>query len=81
MKTSLNISNHLFKAAQRQAQKEEKTLSEVISYWAQLGRTFLAQQKKKGGRKLTPVDLGGMAAVNVNSRRDWIDALDKDSEL
>jgi len=75
MKTSLNIEDSLFKEAQKEAQKNRKTLSETISYWARIGRDTLRKSKKEGQRRLKSVDLGGAARVDLNSRRDWMDKL------
>jgi len=76
MKTSLVIEDSLFREAEKHAQREKKTLSEVISYWARLGRDLLRQQKKARGKKLCSLDLGGPASIDINSRREWMDLLD-----
>ena len=77
MKTSLVIEDSLFKAAQKEAQKTGATLSETISYWARLGREMLVKNKKnKSKRSFKPVNLGGSALVDINSRRDYLDLLE-----
>ncbi|MBI1882595.1 MAG: hypothetical protein HYS08_00075 [Chlamydiae bacterium] len=76
MKTSLIIEDHLFRAAQREAQRQGKTLSETISFWARVGWESLKHQKKSPTRDVKPVDLGGPSRVNLKSSRDWIDFLD-----
>ena len=77
MKTSLTIENSLFKAAQKESEKTGKTLSETISYWARVGRENLFKKKKKQAIKFKSVDLGGPASIDLNSRRDWIDSLER----
>lgn len=77
MKTSLNIEDSLFQAARKEAQKAGKTLSEMISAWARIGRETLARQKKVRARSIKAIDLGGPAAIDLNSRRDWMDALEE----
>lgn len=69
------IENSLFRLAKKEAWVKKTSLSEVISYWARMGREHLI--KKKGGkRKLKTVDLGGRAAMDINSRKEWIDLLE-----
>jgi hypothetical protein len=75
MKTSLNIEDSLFEAAKKEAERTGKTLSETISTWAREGRRLVARQQRER-RPTPPVDLGGSATVDINSRRDWMDALD-----
>lgn len=75
MKTSLVIEDSLFKAARKEAQKQKKTLSEIISFWARIGRQMLSKHKTKAN-ELKAVDLGGPSSVDINSRRDWLDTLE-----
>lgn len=78
MKTSLNIQDSLFKAAQEEAKKNKSTISELISTWARIGREALMKQKEKRTvRQLMSRDLGGKAFIDLSSRRDWMDALDQ----
>lgn len=78
MKTSLNIEDSLFRDAQKEALKERKTISEIISLWAREGKKILQVQKKSrtGRRKLEAINLGDPARVDLTSRRDWMDTLD-----
>lgn len=76
MKTSLNIEDSIFEAAQQEALKSHKTVSELISYWARVGREMLRKQLKARKKQLKPVNLGGPAQIDINSRRDWMDLLD-----
>lgn len=77
MKTSLIIEDSLYQAAQKEAQKTGKTISDTLSHWARIGREALGQRKKNASpAKLHPVDLGGPPSIDLNCRRDWMDALD-----
>ena len=75
MKTSLNLDNYIFKAAQKEAQKTGKTLSETISLWARTGFEHIRQQKTRSHKTPQAVDLGGPASIDLSSRRDWRDLL------
>lgn len=76
MKTSLNIENSLFEIAQKEAQKNKKTLSETITHWARVGWETLKKQKRNQKPKLTFLNLGGPTLIDINCRRDWMDVLD-----
>jgi len=76
MKTSLIIEDSLFKAAKREAEKMGKTISETISLWARVGRETLLKRKKIQ-TSLKTVNLGGPAKIDLSSRRDWMDELEK----
>lgn len=76
MKTSLNIDDAVFKAAQRETLKNKRTLSEIISEWARLGRYAVLKRKNKPS-KIKTVNLGGPARFDLNSRRNWMDFLDE----
>lgn len=75
MKTSLIISDQIYKKAKKKASQEGKSLSEVISYWAELGQ--LAEKEKKTAVKsvFQPVSLGKLK-VDLTSRDHWMEALD-----
>ncbi len=78
MKTSLLIEDSLFEAARKEAQKERKTLSEVITSWARLGyQSFKEAKKSKKSGGVKTVNLGGAAQIDINSRRDWLDLLNR----
>jgi len=74
MKTSLIIDDSLFKEAKREAERENKTLSETISYWARVGRNYL-KKSKKSPKKLKTVNVG-RPLISLKSRREWMDILD-----
>ncbi len=75
MKTSLNISNSLYQKAKKKSANEGKTLSEVISLWAELGQKLEEERVKKPKKKFTPISLGKMK-VDVSSRAHWMEILD-----
>lgn len=78
MKTSLNLEDSLVKAAQKEIQKTGKSLSDTISHWARVGRDHLAKKKRASSpKKLKTVNLGGPSRVDLSSRRDWKDLLDR----
>lgn len=77
MKTSLNIDDRIFHLAQKEALKTRKSLSEIISQWARMGREFLNKQQKAKPNPFKPINLGGPAAVDLSSRNEWMDLLDK----
>lgn len=76
MKTSLNIDDVIFKAAQKASQQSGKTISETISDWARVGRESLTRQKKLRRRAVPPVNLGGVSRIDLTCRRDWMDLLE-----
>ncbi len=76
MKTSLVIDDRIFREAQRDSRAKGKTISETISHWARVGWETL-RQAKKTNQPFKAADLGGPAQVDLTSRRDWIDSLDR----
>lgn len=76
-KTSLNLDDQIFEAAKKEAARSKKTLSEVISFWARIGRNHLKNVKAKESR-FRPVDLGGDSLIDLTRRNDWMDSLDHD---
>lgn len=78
MKTSLNLDDELFTAAKKESLRSKRNLSEVISYWARLGRECDSAKKDANRPKFSPVDLGGTAQIDLANRRDWLDVLDHD---
>lgn len=80
MKTSLVLEDSLFREAQKEAHRARKTLSEVISEWARLGKDLVRGKKRAKPLKVRALDLGGPATIDINSRREWMDLIDsKDS--
>lgn len=77
MKTSLNIDDLIFYAAKKEALKNRTTLSATINAWARIG--FKTLRHRKSAKKKAPpkpVNLGGPAKINLNSRAVWMDQLD-----
>lgn len=77
MKTSLVLDDRLFRAARQEAQRNGKTLSETISHWARVGWEALRRERTTRRTTFHAVDLGGAAAIDLHSRRDWMDTLDR----
>ena len=73
MKTSLIIDDRVFEEAKMESARSGKSISEVISLWASLGRE--AWRAKKPNKKFEPLDLGE-EKLDLSSRKDWMDALD-----
>jgi hypothetical protein len=69
MKASLNLNDQILMAAKAEASATGKTLSEVISLWASIGRA--ASQKSNDQKSVfKPLDLGGGPLVDLSSR-NW----------
>ncbi|MBI4366061.1 MAG: hypothetical protein HY543_04500 [Deltaproteobacteria bacterium] len=77
MKTSLILDDRVFQAAKRESQRSGRSLSALISDWARIGLETLKHTAKRKHRQLKTVDLGGPARLDLNSRRDWMDTLDR----
>lgn len=78
MKTSLLIEDSLYEAAREEARRGGSSLSQVISEWARLGRMQAEKQKgAKSRRHLPTVDLGAPAQVDLSSRREWMEMLER----
>ncbi len=80
MKTSLVIDDRVFEEAKKEADKSGRTISEVISKWAQLGRESWKQsQKSQKTRVFKAKDLG-TPQVDLSSRKDWMEELERDGD-
>jgi hypothetical protein len=77
MKTSLNIEDAVFEEAKRVASKSGKSISEIISQWAALGRELWRQQKATPRKKFKPLDLG-LEKIDLTNRKEWMEDLDDD---
>ena len=75
-KTSLKISDTVFKDAKAQSLKTGKTMSEIISQWAMMGRQILKQQSKAKVSRFMPVHLG-KSKIDLTTRKKWMSELDK----
>lgn len=80
MKTSLVIDDRVFEEAKKEADKSGRTISEVISKWAQLGREVWKQnQKNQKMKEFKAKDLG-VPQVDLSSRKDWMEELERDGD-
>jgi len=80
MKTSLIIDDQVFKEAKKEALKSGKTVSELISLWAQFGRIIWKEKSTKSKScKFEAIDLGIMK-MELSSRKNWMEDLDNDRD-
>ena len=77
MKTSLILDDRVFEEAKKEAHKSGRSLSEVISQWAALGREVWKSKKALSPKKFKPLDLG-TEKVDLASRKEWMEDLDDD---
>lgn len=77
MKTSLIIEDRVFEDARKEASKSGRSISEVISQWAVLGREAWRQKKAGPRKKFKPLDLG-LEKVDLTNRKEWMEELDDD---
>ncbi|MBI2605323.1 MAG: hypothetical protein HYW49_04505 [Deltaproteobacteria bacterium] len=71
MKTSLVLSDYVFKQAKKAADASGKTISDVIDSWARSGLELSSKRKRKPAT-YRALDLG-IPLVDLNSRREWAD--------
>lgn len=80
MKTSLIIDDAIFKEAKREAELSGKTISEVISSWAQIGRAAWKESKKEAKpSSFTPKHLG-TPKIDLSNRKNWLEELEDDRD-
>ncbi len=77
MKTSLILDDRVFEEAKKEASKSGRSISEIVSQWAALGREVWRQKKGQTTKKFKPLDLGA-EKVDLTTRKDWMEALDDD---
>ena len=77
MKTSLILDERVFEDAKKEAHKSGRSVSEVISLWAALGREAWRQKKGQSTKKFKSLDLGA-EKVDLTSRKEWMEDLDDD---
>ena len=75
MKTSLIIDDLLFKEAKKESNKTGKTISEIISSWAKLGKDAWTQNKHKQRKDFKPLNLG-TPNFDLLNRKAWMAELD-----
>jgi hypothetical protein len=77
MKTSLVIDDKVFQEAKKEADATGKTISEVISLWARVGREEWMKRKREKGKEFKPVNLGEIQ-VDLSNRKNWMEELEDD---
>ncbi|HMN67303.1 MAG TPA: hypothetical protein PKC28_02075 [Bdellovibrionales bacterium] len=78
MKTSLILDDRVFEDAKKESHKTGKAISEIISFWASLGRDVWRQKKGKAAKPFQPLNLGE-EKIDLTNRKDWMGELDDDS--
>ena len=76
MKTSIILDDRVFEEAKKEASRSGRSLSEIISQWASLGREVW-KNKKAQPNKFKPLDLG-VEKIDLTSRKEWMEDLDDD---
>lgn len=81
MKTSLVLDDRVFEEAKKEAARSGRTISEVISKWAQLGRDVWRQNQKdqKSRKEFKPCDLGQLQ-IDLSNRKNWMEELESDGD-
>lgn len=79
MKTSLIIDDKTFQEAKKEAAQTGKTVSEIISLWARVGREEWMKRKKEKGRDFKPLDLGELQ-IDLSNRKNWMEELENDGD-
>lgn len=77
MKTSLLLDDRVFEEAKKESLKTGKSVSEIISEWAAIGRDHWKKLKGKKNKPFKALDLGGQR-VDLTSREEWMEDLDDD---
>lgn len=76
MKTSLIIDDRVYEDAKKESTATGRSLSEVISQWAVLGRDVWRRQKSNVST-FKPISMGEQK-VDLSSRKEWMETLDDD---
>ena len=77
MKTSLILDDRVFEDAKRESHKTGRSISEIISSWASLGRDVWRQKKGKASKPFKPLNLGE-EKIDLTNRKDWMEELGDD---
>lgn len=77
MKTSLVLDDRVFEEAKKESLKTGKSVSEIISEWAAIGRDQWKKLKTKKTKSFKPLDLGDQK-IDLTSRKEWMEDLDDD---
>ncbi|OGQ36635.1 MAG: hypothetical protein A3F16_00945 [Deltaproteobacteria bacterium RIFCSPHIGHO2_12_FULL_43_9] len=77
MKTSLILDDRIFEDARNESVKTGRSLSEIISQWASLGRSLLKKKTRKPSN-FKAADLGSQK-IDITNRKEWMEELEDDS--
>jgi hypothetical protein len=77
MKTSLIIDDSLYAAAREESRDTGRSLSEVVTTWARLGREHAVKILNNPQRILPTVDLGSPSRIELASRQGWMETLEQ----
>ncbi|MBX3032647.1 MAG: hypothetical protein KF865_01900 [Bdellovibrionaceae bacterium] len=77
MKTSLILDDAVFEDAKKESLKSGRTLSEVISEWARMGRDQWRRRRQGPKTEFKAVNLGA-PLMDLRSRKKWMEDLDDD---
>lgn len=78
MKTSLILDDRVFEDAKKESHKTGRSISEIISSWASLGRDVWRQKKGTVSKSFKPLNLGE-EKIDLTNRKEWMGELDDDS--
>ncbi len=77
MKTSLVLDDRVFEEAKKESLKTGRSVSEIISEWAAIGRDQWKKLKSKKMKSFKPLDLGEQK-IDLSSRKEWMEDLEDD---
>jgi hypothetical protein len=77
VKTSLILDDRVFEEAKKEANKTGRSISEIVSQWAALGREVWRQRKGQSPKRFKPLDLGA-ERIDLTNRKEWMEDLDDD---
>lgn len=75
MKTSLILDDRVFEEAKKEAYKSGRSISEIVSQWAALGREVWRNKKSQNPKNFKPMNLGA-EKIDLTSRKEWMEDLD-----
>ena len=78
MKTSLIIDDKIFEDAKKESDKTGKTISEIISKWAQVGRELWKKEQKIKNVKEFKARSLGKPMIDLTNRKNWMEELEND---
>jgi hypothetical protein len=77
MKTSLILDDRVFEEAKKEASKSGRSLSDIVSQWAAMGRDVWRQKKLQNAKKFKALDLG-LEKIDLTNRKEWMEDLEDD---